>query len=140
MLVRADVFREIQGYDPAYFLTAEDTCDVCRRVRQRGYTIQFTPTAIVTHLTGRSGEQVPFLATLEAYKGSIYYFGKYNGALGRRFAYAIIVLGSLTRMGTSLIKLVVRRKPVDKPNLKIQYSVFRRLISNGSKIAYSSER
>src|SRR5690606_25527682 len=82
MMVRRGRFEKIGGYDSLFFLTVEDACDVCDRVRDLGYRIKFVPAARVMHLCGRSGESVPFLTTLEGYKGSIYYFTKRRGKLG----------------------------------------------------------
>jgi N-acetylglucosaminyl-diphospho-decaprenol L-rhamnosyltransferase len=137
LLVRAEVFRAIGGYDPAYFLTVEDTCDLCRRVSQRGYSILYTPRTVITHLTGRSGSQVPYLATLEGYKGSIYYFRKFRGVWGGYLAFAIIVFAVLTRIGTGLLKVVVRRRPVDRQNLRVHFLILPMLLARGPGIAYS---
>jgi GT2 family glycosyltransferase len=140
LLVRADVFREIGGYDPRYFLSAEDTCDLCRRVAARGYRILYSPSAVITHLSGRSGEQVPYLATMESYKGSIYYFSKFAGAMGGMLAFAIIVFACLTRIVTSILKLALRRRPADRANLRVFWSILPKLLARGPRIAYSDER
>jgi GT2 family glycosyltransferase len=137
LLARAQVFRDIGGYDPAFFLTMEDTCDLCRRISERGYKIVYTPRTQITHLTGRSGTQVPFLATLESYKGSIYYFRKFNGVWGGYLAFAIIVLACLTRIATGVLKLLIRRRPVDRDNLRIYFVILSRLFTGGTRILYS---
>jgi GT2 family glycosyltransferase len=137
LLARAQVFREVGGYDPAFFLTMEDTCDLCRRIKDRGYRIVYAPATQITHLTGRSGAQVPFLATLESYKGSIYYFRKFNGAWGGYLAFLIIVLACLTRIAATLLKVVIRRRQVDRQNLRIYLTILSKLFSSGTRIAYS---
>jgi len=137
LLARADVFRDVGGYDPAFFLTMEDTCDLCRRIRERGYRVVYAPHTQITHLTGRSGAQVPYLATLESYKGSIYYFRKFNGVWGGYIAFAIIVLACLMRITTSLLKVVIRRREIDRQNLRIYLAILAKLFSSGTRIAYS---
>jgi GT2 family glycosyltransferase len=137
LLARARVFREVGGYDPAFFLTMEDTCDLCRRISERGYTIVYAPRTRITHLTGRSGSQVPFLATLESYKGSIYYFRKFNGAWGGYAAFVIIVLACLTRIANGLLKFLIFRRPVDRENLRIYFAILSRLFAGGTRIEYS---
>jgi len=137
LLVRAQVFRRIGGYDPAYFLTVEDAVDLCRRAGELGYTTLYTPRTVITHLTGRSGSQVPYLATLEAYKGSIYYFRKFNGVWGGYLAYSIVIVAVLTRIAAGLLKLVVRRRPVDRQNLRVHCSILPTLLARGPRIAYS---
>jgi GT2 family glycosyltransferase len=135
LLVRAQVFREVGGYDPAYFLTAEDACDLCRRIRDRGYRILYSPRAVITHLTGRSGEQVPYLAAMESYKGAIYYFRKFNGAPGAYLAFAIVLMGCLLRIATSSCKVLLRRNPVDEANLRVHRAVLSQLLLHGPRVA-----
>lgn len=137
LLARAQVFRAVGGYDPSFFLTMEDTCDLCRRISERGYTILYAPATRITHLTGRSGSQVPFLATLESYKGSIYYFRKFNGVWGGYVAFAIIVLACLTRIASGLLKFLVFRRQVDRDNLRIYFAILSKLFAGGTRIAYS---
>jgi GT2 family glycosyltransferase len=139
LLIRARIFREIGGYDPAYFLTIEDACDLCRRVGEHGYTTLYTPRTAITHLAGRSGSQVPYISTLEGYKGSIYYFRKFNGVLGGYLAFGIITLACLTRIGTGLLKMAVRRRAVDGQNLRVYLSILPKLLARGPKIAYSND-
>lgn len=54
LLVRADVFRAIRGFDeqfaPAYY---EDT-DLCFAVRERGLKVVYQPRSVVTHFEGRT--------------------------------------------------------------------------------------
>lgn len=140
LLVRADVFREIGGYDPAYFLTVEDACDLCERIRARGYKILFSPRTEIKHLCGRSGEQVPYLSTLEGYKGDIYHFQKHRGAFGGLLAFAIVLFACVTKMAISLLKTFIRRRPIDRQNLGVYRRILPQLLSRGPKIAYSTER
>jgi GT2 family glycosyltransferase len=140
LLARAEVFRQIGGYDPAYFLTVEDACDLCERIRRRGYKIVFSPRAQIKHLCGRSGEQVPYLTTLEGYKGDIYHFLKHNGRLGGSLAFAIIVVGCLTKLAVTVLKVLLRRRPIDKQNFGVYWRILPKLLSLGPKIAYSPER
>ena len=48
MLFRSDVFREIGGFDEKFFLYYEDV-DICWRLRQKGYEINFVPSVEVIH-------------------------------------------------------------------------------------------
>ena len=50
-LIRKDVFKELGGFDPAFFMYAEDI-DLSWRARLYGYRIQPLPTAIVYHAFG----------------------------------------------------------------------------------------
>lgn len=48
MAFRREVLQEIDGFNPI-FRTAGDDVDICWRLQDRGYTIGFSPTAIVWH-------------------------------------------------------------------------------------------
>jgi len=140
LLIRADLYRKIGGYDPAYFLTVEDACDLCERVRDLGYRIRFSPEAQIRHLCGRSGEQVPYLTTIEGYKGDIYFFLKRRGLIQGMAAYLIVLLSCLFKaIGTGLRALILRRA-VDRRNLQIYFRIFPALVARGLRIVPSVER
>lgn len=140
LLTRIDLFRSIGGYDPAYFLTVEDACDLCGRIRRLGYRIRFVPAAVITHLCGRSGSAVPYLTTLEGYKGDIYYFSKHNGVLGGCAAYALIVLSCSLKIAIAACKALVLRREVDSVNLGVYGRILPKLLARGPNIAFSTER
>lgn len=139
LLVRSALFKEVGGYDPAYFLTVEDVCDLCRRIKRLGFRILFTPKAQITHLCGRSGAQVPYLSTLEAYKGDVYHFVKYHGKLGGHLAFSVVVFACSTKILVSLLKFLVLRRKIDAVNLGVYRKVLPALLSNGPSIVYSTE-
>ena len=49
MLVRRDVFEEIGGFDERNFAVSYNDVDFCLRLRERGYSIIFTPHARLIH-------------------------------------------------------------------------------------------
>ena len=140
LLLRSELFRQIGGYDPRYFLTVEDACDLCQRIRERGFKTIFTPRASITHLCGRSGAHVPYLSTLEGYKGDLYHFRKHHGRLGGFLAYVIVLFACASKTGVSLLKVLVRWRRIDKENLKVYGRILPKLLFGGPKIAYSTER
>ena len=87
LMLRRNTFERIGGYDPRYFLTVEDACDLCIRIRKTGGRVVFLPDAEVIHLGGRSGVQAPYLVVWHGYCGSVYHFLKHKG-----IAQAVIVL------------------------------------------------
>jgi GT2 family glycosyltransferase len=58
MMIRRDLFGEIGGFDPDFFMYYEEV-DLCRRVAINGYTSYYLPSARVTHLVNRSSEKAP---------------------------------------------------------------------------------
>lgn len=53
MMIRADVFNEVGGFDESFPITYNDV-DLCLKVRARGYLIVYTPYAVLYHHEGIS--------------------------------------------------------------------------------------
>ena len=104
IVVRTADFKRIGGYDPEYFLTVEDVCDLCIRLRQgdRRKRVVVTPTACITHLRSRSASVVPFVTLWNGARGSIYHFHKHVGLAAGLAAYAIVFSSSLLRVLVAL--------------------------------------
>lgn len=104
ILVRTEDLKRIGGYDPEYFLTVEDVCDLCIRLRlgDRRKRVVVTPTARITHLRSRSASVVPFVTLWNGARGSIYHFHKHGGLAAGLAAYAIVFSSSLIRVLVAL--------------------------------------
>ena len=64
MMMRAEVFRQVGGFSPRYFMYAEDM-DLCLKVTRMGLKIYFAPGAVVLHHGGgSSGTQVSKFSTI----------------------------------------------------------------------------
>ncbi len=61
MLFRSDAYRDIGGFDEAYFLYYEDV-DLCRRLRRAGSLVRYVPAADVVHDARRASRFDPRLA------------------------------------------------------------------------------
>jgi GT2 family glycosyltransferase len=55
MLIRRDAFREVGGFDPAFWMYFEDV-DLCRRLRLRSWDVVRVPEARVLHAKGASSD------------------------------------------------------------------------------------
>lgn len=53
MLLRRSVIDKVGGFDPGFFMYAEDA-DLCARIREAGYEVRFTPIVEVVHDHGLS--------------------------------------------------------------------------------------
>ena len=53
MVVRSDVYQQLGGFDPDYFLYSEET-DLCLRTRELGYEIGWMEDVVVRHIGGES--------------------------------------------------------------------------------------
>lgn len=80
MMVRADVFRQVGGFDEQFFLYQEDV-DLCKRIRQLGYDVLYVPSARIVHQKNKSADRVPEKVRLEYRKSQIHYYRKHHGLL-----------------------------------------------------------
>jgi GT2 family glycosyltransferase len=109
--VRAEAFRQIGGFDPAYFMYFEDT-DFCVRLRKAGWPIFFYPEArIQHHLGASSGKSWRSRALMvSSYNHSRYiYYRKNAGQFQAMLLKATVLFGALLRL-TVWILLVPFKK------------------------------
>jgi GT2 family glycosyltransferase len=59
LMIRADVFRQVGGFDPEYFMYFEES-DLCKRVAGAGYRSRYIPRARVLHFISQSSRSRPW--------------------------------------------------------------------------------
>lgn len=113
MLFRSNVFRELGGFDPRYFLYFEET-DLCLRATRAGYQILGVGEAVAEHVCGSSarasGAELEAGCIAEHYYTSRFYYLRKNFGLPRALAAEI---GSAT---FACLKFVLKRlsgRPAD---------------------------
>jgi GT2 family glycosyltransferase len=57
LLVRADLFNELRGFDPAYSPAYYEDADFCFKLAERGFLTIYEPRSRVIHLRGGSSDQ-----------------------------------------------------------------------------------
>jgi len=75
MLFPSPHYRKIKGFSEAYFLYGEDT-DICLRLRQAGYTVEWQSDVKVEHWSGASEVGAPIYQTRLRKKRGYYQFIK----------------------------------------------------------------
>jgi len=110
LLIRREIFEQIGGYDPEYFLTTEDVCDLCIRARQTGCRVVFLPNVEVFHFTGRSGDQAPYIVVWQAYRGTVYHFLKHKGLAQAIAVLLILLVSSATKSLIAVVLGVAKEK------------------------------
>jgi GT2 family glycosyltransferase len=83
VLFRGDLLRELGGFDEQFFYHFEEV-DLCRRVWNAGFSIIFTPEAVITHLGGQSVNRFPVRFEIEKHRSRYRYFYKHFGAQAAR--------------------------------------------------------
>ena len=78
LMIRKSVLDEVGGMDERFFMYYEEV-DLCYRIKQAGWRVVFVPQACITHLGGRSSEQVPVEKQLMAMASLLKFFRKHYG-------------------------------------------------------------
>jgi GT2 family glycosyltransferase len=81
LLFRRDVLTKINGFDEQFFYHFEEV-DLCRRAKNLGRKILYTPYPTVTHLGGQSVNRFPIRFQLEKTRNQYRYFYKHFGRFG----------------------------------------------------------
>lgn len=105
LLIRTATFREIGGYDDAYFLAVEDAADLCRRAAATGLRVVYHPQASIVHYGARSSANAavkPF-SLLKAREGHLHYARKWYGISGEALIYAWLQLMSVVKIVALLV-------------------------------------
>jgi N-acetylglucosaminyl-diphospho-decaprenol L-rhamnosyltransferase len=82
LVARRTALEAVGGFDERFFLYEEDA-DLCRRLREAGWLVLFTPQAEVRHHLGRSMSKAPRRARREYHRSHRLYYRKHNGPLSR---------------------------------------------------------
>jgi N-acetylglucosaminyl-diphospho-decaprenol L-rhamnosyltransferase len=78
MLVRSEVFAAVGGFDEHFFMLMEDL-DLCKRVRDAGFAVHYTPRAGAVHHLGGSRGKVSRRMVIEGERSARRYFHKHHG-------------------------------------------------------------
>lgn len=84
MLIQKKVFDSVDGFDPDFFMYAEEL-DLCRRIERKGFQIHYLETAIAIHKHGGSSEGVDW-AQKQNYLSNALLYLKVKG-IGGYFLY-----------------------------------------------------
>ena len=80
LLVRHSIIKELNGMDEAFFMYYEEA-DLCYRVQKSGWRLVFLPDSHITHLGGKSSDQVPVKTKMMRLRSLLIFFRKHYGKL-----------------------------------------------------------
>jgi GT2 family glycosyltransferase len=75
--IRADLFNLLGGFDEKFFMYFEES-DLCKRVRNKGYKIIYTPHVSLIHTRGHSVKKISNEMSVEYRRSQIYYYHKHR--------------------------------------------------------------
>lgn len=83
MFCRTRVLHELKGFDEDFFLYGEDI-DLCKRILDAGWKIQYTPETKIIHFKGESSKKTSLSYLHSFYNSMLIYLDKhYNSSMGR---------------------------------------------------------
>jgi GT2 family glycosyltransferase len=98
MLVPRRVIEAIGPFDPDFFIYSEEH-DLCRRARDCGFKVVFTPDAEMIHFGGQTTKRTSLRMALVQLDSRIRYFRKHHGPNSAFLFRAVLALGAALRLG-----------------------------------------
>ena len=92
LLIRADLFEKLGGWDAGYFLHCEDF-DLCMRVQRAGAQVLFVPDVSVSHVQGASSRGRPVFVLWHKHRGMWRYYRKFLRASNPAWLTALVYIG-----------------------------------------------
>jgi len=121
LLVRREAYMQAGGFDEAFFMYQEET-DWQKRVRDAGWEIAFTPSAVVTHLGGASGASERASINAHFFDSLDYFIRKHHGLAGLVSLRLAMVVGAAARTVAwgGIAALLPRRRSVAQAKTRLQ--------------------
>jgi N-acetylglucosaminyl-diphospho-decaprenol L-rhamnosyltransferase len=99
LLVRASVFADVGGFDPAFAPAWFEDVDLCAKILESGYRIRFVPAARASHVGGTTMRALPYDDYLPLYtRNLLRYLRRHAGLPTRAAARALLAAGALLRL------------------------------------------
>jgi GT2 family glycosyltransferase len=92
MLVREEVIQRVGGFDEGYFMYCEEV-DWCRRIREAGWAIYYTPDAEIIHHQAASTRQNASAMLAQLHRSRDRFFQKHYGPIFTQAARLIVRFG-----------------------------------------------
>jgi GT2 family glycosyltransferase len=108
MLLPRSVFDRLHGFDEGYFLHCEDL-DLCRRVRDAGYTVWLAGGVRVHHGKGGSSRHRPVFVSWHKHRGMWRWFRKFDPAARGPFTRTLVWCGVWLHFALTAPALWLRR-------------------------------
>ena len=127
LILRREALDRVGLLDERFFIYSEEV-DLCQRLRQDGWTINWVPWAQIVHYGGQSTSQVGEAMFLQLYRAKILYFRKHFGVRAAQLYKLILLLAASTRLTFVPLVWFVRRS--DRRQIIVMAHHYRRLIGH----------
>jgi GT2 family glycosyltransferase len=128
IFIRSELFKELNGFDPDYFMFFEEV-DLCRRVKNLGYNIAYCPWLKIHHIGSVSGKKDYTLYTIRTYSSKKIYISKHYKSF-----YRVIMQSMLYAQLFSQILIWIILMPLNRNKSKQKIKAFIYLVRNKLRI------
>jgi GT2 family glycosyltransferase len=98
LMVRADAFDRLGGFDEAFWPAWWEDVDFCRRLRDAGFRVRYVPDAVFSHAGGTSVDALGPVAFARAFAANRRrYVRKHHGRAAAALVDALAAVGSVLR-------------------------------------------
>ncbi len=122
-IIPSKLFKELEGYDPALFLTISDVADIGVRIKKKGYKAVYFPDAVITHFSGRSNAPLKYLTQVWGLTGDLYFIKKHLGRVQYFVAKLIFIAGSIARGIVFFILAIATNRDSFKAKAKLYFDL-----------------
>lgn len=77
LLIREEALAQVHGFDPDFYMYCEDI-DLCWRVREAGFKVQYFPDAVITHAIGTSTSKAPNRMIARFHRSMLLFYKKHQ--------------------------------------------------------------
>jgi N-acetylglucosaminyl-diphospho-decaprenol L-rhamnosyltransferase len=110
LMVRRSAWQELRGFDESFFPIWFEDVDFCKRLKDSGYKIRYTPEAIAQHQGGHSATQLPWKERQVFWYGSLLrYASKHLSIASRRAVGLAVILACFPRMLAGMFQFGVSK-------------------------------
>lgn len=133
--IKSDIYHQLKGFDEHYFAHQEEI-DLCWRVQNEGYNIQYVGASEVFHVGGATLRETNPHKTYLNFRNSLFTIAK---NVPKRFVFIVILL-RLVLDGVAGIKFIVELRPIHtwaiiKAHLSFYWNV-RKMLSKRRALSY----
>jgi GT2 family glycosyltransferase len=117
-IIRPSVIEKIGLFDPAFFLYYEEV-DLCRRIKEAGYSIWYWPDIVVVHIGGESSRQLKTTLEISSMaaqvvmwrmRSTLLYYRKHHGPQVYMAKWSELAMYRLTVVRNRFSRASVRRE------------------------------
>jgi len=135
LIIPRNLFEIIGGFDPDYFLYFEEV-DMCRRVKNKGYSIYYLPQIKVKHIGSVSTKKNYYFFTKLFYKGKLIFLKKHTSS--KKFVIFKFLL-QIHFINQAILWHLLKSKFPEKANGKLRaFKELRMFVSDPINISNSS--